>query len=236
MQRLDAATAAIVTADSKAELVSAISTAIAPFGLQTFNLSINKQHQREFMTSPNLTTWSSEDLDEYARGDWFNRDPLIDHAACPGTRRLWIPDDWAHETATREYAEYVISAGVLGGVTASISTRPGTLSAMTALSFTTGQIDPDAPFALSVIGQCALTRAAVLGLDGADVPATTEKLQLLSGQQREILKWASQGKSNTDIAAIMNLTPRNVHYHMSQILKKLGLHSRVQAAALFSGD
>lgn len=235
MQRLDAAVGAICIAESKAELVSAISAAIAPFGLQTFNFSINKQHQREFMRAPTLTTWSDADLNVYARGTWSDRDPLLDRAAQMGIREVWAPRDWAHERETHDYYEFIKSAGVLGGATASISSRPGTLGALTALSVLPGRIDPDAPFALSVLGQCALIRASVLGFEGLDLPAASARLSALSGQQMEILKWASRGKSNADIAAIMDLTPRNVHYHMSEILRKVGVRSRVQAAALFSG-
>lgn len=57
-------------------------------------------------------------------------------------------------------------------------------------------------------------------------------LTKLSAQQLDLLTWAAAGKSNTDIATITGLSRRGVEYHMEQILKKLGVASKAQAAAL----
>lgn len=54
----------------------------------------------------------------------------------------------------------------------------------------------------------------------------------LSPVQTEILKWAAQGKSNTDIATILATSRRAVAYHFGQILEKLGVASRSQAIAV----
>jgi PAS domain S-box-containing protein len=57
-------------------------------------------------------------------------------------------------------------------------------------------------------------------------------LAKLTAQQLDLLTWAAAGKSNTDIATITGLSRRGVEYHMEQILKKLGVASKAQAAAL----
>ncbi|MCM2458644.1 EAL domain-containing protein [Rhizobium sp. CG4] len=57
-------------------------------------------------------------------------------------------------------------------------------------------------------------------------------LAKLTAQQLDLLTWAAAGKSNADIATITGLSRRGVEYHMEQILKKLGVASKVQAAAL----
>lgn len=54
----------------------------------------------------------------------------------------------------------------------------------------------------------------------------------LTERQVEILTWAAKGKSNGDIATILSQSRRAVDYHMSEILRKLGVTSRAQAVAL----
>jgi LuxR family transcriptional regulator len=54
----------------------------------------------------------------------------------------------------------------------------------------------------------------------------------LTDKQIEIVKWIREGKSNTDIATIMNLPVRTIRYHVSEIIRKLGVATRAQAACI----
>lgn len=62
----------------------------------------------------------------------------------------------------------------------------------------------------------------------------TDRLADLTDQQVEILKWASEGKSNTSIALITGLSKAGIDYHFRAIISKLGVASRTQAVALFA--
>lgn len=53
----------------------------------------------------------------------------------------------------------------------------------------------------------------------------------LSERQSEILFWMHEGKTNWEIAKILNLTELNVKYHIDQIFSKLDVRSRVNAVA-----
>ncbi|CAN5381114.1 hypothetical protein BH11PSE11_BH11PSE11_26590 [soil metagenome] len=53
-----------------------------------------------------------------------------------------------------------------------------------------------------------------------------------SERQLEILAWMNDGKSNWEIARIINTTEANVKYHIDQIFHKLGVFTRVQAVAM----
>lgn len=235
LEAIDAAIGSICKADSRLDLLEAMKTGSASLGFQSFNLSCNKAHSREFMTDATLSSFSADDLNAYHRGDWANRDPLLERAAQKEVREVWQPQDWLADSDTREYAEYIAGTGIRSGVTAALIGRPGTLSAITALSFTTPHLNNKAAHAMSILGQAALTKASVLGLPSIDIPATSEMFVTLTDRQTVIMKWVSQGKSNGDIAEIMGLSKRAVAYHISEILKKLGVASRAQAAVLFSG-
>jgi transcriptional regulator EpsA len=53
----------------------------------------------------------------------------------------------------------------------------------------------------------------------------------LSERQLEILYWMHEGKTNWEIAKILNLTEINVKYHVDQIFVKLEVRKRVHAVA-----
>lgn len=52
----------------------------------------------------------------------------------------------------------------------------------------------------------------------------------LSGRENEVLEWVAQGKKNTEIAAILEISPRTVQKHIEHIFQKLGVESRTAAA------
>ena len=57
-----------------------------------------------------------------------------------------------------------------------------------------------------------------------------EDLLALSTRETEILRLVAQGRDNTEIAQELFLSPSTVKNHVSSILDKLGVDSRVQAA------
>jgi DNA-binding NarL/FixJ family response regulator len=61
----------------------------------------------------------------------------------------------------------------------------------------------------------------------ADAPG---ELLTLSARETEILRLVAQGRDNTEIAQELYLSPSTVKNHVSSILEKLGVESRVEAA------
>jgi DNA-binding NarL/FixJ family response regulator len=58
----------------------------------------------------------------------------------------------------------------------------------------------------------------------------SDDLLALSARETEILRLVAQGRDNTEIARELYLSPSTVKNHVSSILEKLGVDSRVQAA------
>jgi DNA-binding NarL/FixJ family response regulator len=53
----------------------------------------------------------------------------------------------------------------------------------------------------------------------------TDSFELLTAREREILQLAAEGRSNKEIAALLNLSGYTVETHRSHILRKLNLHT-----------
>jgi DNA-binding NarL/FixJ family response regulator len=52
----------------------------------------------------------------------------------------------------------------------------------------------------------------------------------LTDREIEALTWVANGKSSTDIAVFMKCSERTVNFHISNVIRKLGVATRVQAA------
>jgi two-component system, NarL family, response regulator LiaR len=66
--------------------------------------------------------------------------------------------------------------------------------------------------------------------EAAAQPPATNRIDQLSSREREVLSLIATGRGNSEIARELNISPRTVKNHVSSILTKLGVPSRVQAA------
>lgn len=56
------------------------------------------------------------------------------------------------------------------------------------------------------------------------------ELEILTAREKEIIYWITQGESNKGIARKLDIMESTVKVHMQNVLRKLGLTSRVQVA------
>ncbi len=106
-----------------------------------------------------------------------------------------------------------------------------------------GFIAKETPFSSLVIAvRAAADGAAWLSPRAAEVvlgrlrrerlePASARRLeQELSARELEVLPLIARGMANSEIAKVLGISPRTAKNHVSSILAKLGLPSRVEAA------
>ncbi len=108
----------------------------------------------------------------------------------------------------------------------------GTFSSYFIFSRLAEEVGPEHAFLLKIITphlHMALSRALTNVQEFQAFVGKTGKP--LSDRQSEILYWMHEGKTNWEIAKILNLTELNVKYHIDQIFTKLDVRSRVNAVA-----
>ena len=81
-------------------------------------------------------------------------------------------------------------------------------------------------------GECVMSASIAARLFGSslDGPPTPALSSLLSKREIEILGMIANGKQNADIAAALVISPYTVRNHISNLLRKLQLENRTQAA------
>jgi DNA-binding CsgD family transcriptional regulator len=63
-------------------------------------------------------------------------------------------------------------------------------------------------------------------------PEATSALNVLTRREREVLALVGQGRSNQEIAGLLGISERTARTHVSNVLHKLNVTSRTQAALL----
>lgn len=70
------------------------------------------------------------------------------------------------------------------------------------------------------------------GKGGAGAAAPGDRFDSLTEREREILLLVADGKSNKEVARDLDLQEKTVKHYMTNILRKLGVRNRVEAAVL----
>jgi DNA-binding CsgD family transcriptional regulator len=149
--------------------------------------------------------------------------------------QAWLaePDD---ESAWRRAADAV--AGV-GGEVLVLSTRVRLAKALLARGDRDGarQLVTETWMKARAIGANGVARdlhdlAGPLRLRLENVPATAGVLSRLTAREREVLDLLADGASNRRIAAGLFISEKTASVHVSRILAKLGVSTRLEAAAI----
>lgn len=77
-----------------------------------------------------------------------------------------------------------------------------------------------------------LTRRLIERYLERPLPGNDDRLQTLSGREREVLTLIARGLANQEIADSLFLSPGTVKTHVTRILHKLNIRDRVQAVVL----
>jgi DNA-binding CsgD family transcriptional regulator len=117
--------------------------------------------------------------------------------------------------------------GVCDGFTNSIHAPDGTIHTVVMTGSEIDVRDPDVRAAAHVLATYYGSAARRLETPAARHPPQV----LLTERQRDCLSWVREGKSATDIGAILGISAYTVHEHVGQACARLGVRTRVQAVA-----
>ena len=220
---------AVARASSPEDIQEALQEFVVDCGYESYGFA-RDVNLPNWAGEPDLSTWPSALIEGYVRFEIVRFDTTLvairqGQAHCHWTRQN-VFSDMRADPVTRVLHDIGLEGGFVVALRAGASCGAFSLS-----SGRRGQASPELVEATRLLGDVALVRFTCLR--AARLP--TRRSARLSERQLEILAWVARGKSNRDIAVIMGVTERSITYHMTEVFRTLGVSSRVQAAAWFTG-
>jgi DNA-binding NarL/FixJ family response regulator len=142
--------------------------------------------------------------------------PVMDGIAATGAIRRELPD-----TEVVALTSVLEDASVVGAVRA---------GAIGYLLKDTNAGELARAIKAAAAGQVQLAPEAAARLMGELRAPVTPALDALTGRETDVLKLIAQGRANKEIARELGIGEKTVKTHVSNLLAKLGLQSRTQAA------
>ena len=102
---------------------------------------------------------------------------------------------------------------------------PGFIPTTFSVSSEESDFDRDSYLILHLL--CVYFHEAILRLREESGNPLFEKKEL-TGREKECLYWVASGKSDTDIADILNISKHTVHFHIENAKRKFNLSTRIQ--------
>lgn len=219
LDKLVTITTSIQAASDRLSLCQALEDGCRSIGFDLFSLSC---HVNRAQQGAPLASVCEKCHHDYERFNWFADAGVTARVLAPEAPFFWDGRQGADEHSGSSLI--LPLAGRFGG-----------LSVMSLVSTRYQAFGHEHVAAATIMANAALSKLEMLGLcsEIAAVDANAAvALQALSALQMEILKWIAEGKSNRDIATIMDITERLARYHVGEILRKLDVATRSQAARL----
>ena len=174
-------------------------------------------------------SWTSRYFDlHYQQLDPVIRRARLDHDLFGWTSGAAVPPGTKDQ---RRFFEEAVSFGIRGGVTIPIRGGFGRVAAFTLASDDRGlhpeRLMANSKHMLRLIGLHFHTHLAARQLI-AEGPAVNP---VLRQRERQCLAWASRGKTVSESAMLLGISPRTVTFHLENAKRKLDATSIAQAVA-----
>lgn len=170
-------------------------------------------------------------LDTYFEQRWSKIDPVLDCALKARLPFFWndVVEKTPISRTQSNFMEDCVGLGVHSGIVFPMH-GPGERIDVFSISRREREIpDPNSPALLHAISVQTWVRYLEL--------REKEKFQApdpnqLTPRELEILRWCKHGKTYTDIAEILSISPKTVEFHIINIMDKLGASNKITAIVI----
>jgi DNA-binding CsgD family transcriptional regulator len=174
---------------------------------------------------PELAAWHATGLAERTRHDG-TPDPVAWAAAAAGWERLGQPYRVAY--ACYRQAEAIMAGSGERNAAAAVLRRAAAITGRLGARSLAAEIR-----ALAQRARLDVTPDAAAPAAGAGAPTPAAGAQLgLTPRETEVLALVAAGRSNRQIAQALFISPKTASVHVSNIIAKLGVSGRIEAAAV----
>lgn len=210
---------------SAPEVVRAFETQIAACGFHAYIMAGLPAPGASLADLTIANGWPAEWFEIYTRENFSAVDPVPRHGASTVQPFEWADAPYDREQEPRAHlvmgwaTEFNLRAGYC------IPLHYDDGGAVISMAGEKPDLDPVSKSALQLIGVYAHNRIRALNR-----PAS-QRRGLLTPREREILRWAADGKTAWEIGVILNLAERTVKFHLIEASRKLNAVNRTAAVA-----
>lgn len=164
----------------------------------------------------------------YLDKGYLKTDPVVRLGAQASTQLVWSKEAFASAGSLWADAQ---DWGLGAGVSQSVWTPPGTFGV---LSLARPHEPVSAAEAASVserlLWLANVAHQCISRFYSSEVRSDEERASLLTPRELEVLCWTGEGKTAYEIGMILNISARTVNFHICNVLSKLSVSNKVQAA------
>ena len=178
-----------------------------------------------------ITSYPDEFIQCYASNPLLNKNAIINHCQASIEPIIWDESAFINSPHFSKGAQ---TFGVNYGWSQAVHDAKGAVSILTLIRRT--QPVSSQEFnekAGDILWLCNQLHSAI-AVRFSSYHTMTEPIARLSVRESEVLKWTAQGKTASDIAMILSLTPRTVNFHISSVMRKMGANNKTSAVVIAS--
>lgn len=218
--------------ESEEQLFNLLKEFLTPYGFDSMIFCLMTDHASigESAKHGIITGYPEDWMKHYAAQDYEVIDPIRKEVMLESQRIF----DWEKVDLIRPYnkKERTIlneakECGLRNGVAVSLQNNH---NEFVALGFARSNVEEE-------LDEITLSMLKLLSIQYYDMYLSLKEKQNqkikprihLSDREIEVLKWSAAGKSNGDIATILNISDRTVNFHLQQCFAKLNANSKTLA-------
>lgn len=201
------------------------------YGFDHFFFSITPNLGNIQTDSKITTSYPDEFVQCYASNPLLNKNAIINHCQASIEPIIWDESAFINSPHFSKGAQ---TFGVNYGWSQAVHDAKGAVSILTLIRRT--QPVSSQEFnekAGDILWLCNQLHSAI-AVRFSSYHTMTEPIARLSVRESEVLKWTAQGKTASDIAMILSLTPRTVNFHISSVMRKMGANNKTSAVVIAS--
>lgn len=216
----------------------AIISSFTELGFEQMCLSTNKASVAELTEQPDVRNLPDACIREYSSEGLRNIDFILARGMSLREPFWFTVKSGKNNKKDKRFADFLLSHGIAAGFFLLTPPLNGLFTGGGCMMKTDKKMAHNKE---NLILASALANISFMKFDifASDTTQSIERapyLDQLSQLQVDLLQWASEGKSNADLAVILGVTRTAVDYHFRVIFKRMGVFTKMQAIALFSRD
>lgn len=217
---------------TRGEIVQRLGDHLGRYGFTDFLITHMPPPQFDLESHVILSGWSQEWYEYYITKKLYRVDPMAKYTRETVDPFFWdeVPRESDEDPASELVMNQASEHGLKEGFSVPIYSSSGE---QTCITMGGGNLDipPRGRNAIHLVSIYSCHRAQQLGSPFSGSFAS-RKTYVLSGRERECLRWVARGKTDWEVGEILKISEHTANAHVRRAMHKLDAYTRTQAVVL----